>query len=36
MNKAAYLVSFICGVVTGAVVMSIYNDKKKETDVSFI
>lgn len=33
MNKAAYLVSFICGVVTGAVVMSIYNDKKKEPDV---
>ena len=31
MNKAAYIVSFICGAAFGAVVMSIYKNKKSET-----
>lgn len=40
MNKAAYIASFVCGTIVGAVVMSIYRDKKnlqkykEESDIS--
>lgn len=34
MNKAAYIVSFLCGAVVGAVAMSIYKDRKTEPEAA--